>query len=96
MAGGAGMTMEEPRKCKQAFVATMIDDETVLMHLETGEFFSLTDSAAAIWNALDKASSRAELMKLLTAEYDLPAAELEEDVDAFLTQLAEAGLIANG
>ena len=35
------------------FVETVIDDEIVVMQLDSGDFFSLSGSARAIWEAID-------------------------------------------
>ena len=42
-----------------AFAETRIDDEIVVMNLASGDFFSLEDSAAAIWDLIDGTRNRA-------------------------------------
>ena len=75
------------------FAETRIDDETVVMSLETGDFFSLTGTAQSIWRLLDGTRDRAAILAALAAEYDAPAAELEADLDPFLADLFAAGLL---
>lgn len=73
-----------------------IDDEVVLMHIESGEFYSLTGTAAAIWDLIDGQRDRAGLVTELAREYGVEPAEIGADVDAFLARLRAAGLVAGG
>lgn len=75
------------------FVETEIDDEAVVMSLDGGEFFSLKDSALAIWQAIDGTRTRDDVIALLAADYDVAPSAIADDVDAFLAQVRAAGLI---
>lgn len=81
-------------KATAAYTETEIDDEIVVMSLESGDFFSLTGSARAIWLALDRQLDRAGLIAALAAEFGAGPDEIAGDVDAFLAQLTSAGLLA--
>jgi pyrroloquinoline quinone biosynthesis protein D len=76
------------------FVATEIDDETVVMSLDSGDFFSLTGTAQSIWRLLDGSRDRAAILAQLTAEFDAPEADIAADLDAFIADLRAAGLLA--
>lgn len=84
------------RKASDRFSETAIDDEIVVMSLESGDFFSLTGTGRDIWRMLDGTRDRAALLADLGADYALDAAALAADVDAFLSQLASAGLLEQG
>ena len=77
-----------------AFAETRIDDEIVIMNLASGDFFSLQDSAAAIWDLLDGTRDRAAVLAALCGQYDAPQADLARDLDRFLDDLRSGGLIA--
>lgn len=79
-----------------AFSETAIDDEVALLNLKDGTFFSLTDSAAAIWPLIDGTRDRAALLAALAQTYDAPPAEIAPDLDAFLAQLSAAGFLDGG
>ena len=81
-------------KAADRFSETAIDDEIVVMSLESGDFFSLTGTAQAIWLLIDGTRTRAALLADLAAEFVCTEAELSEDLDAFLAQLETAGLLA--
>lgn len=87
--------MSQPlNKDPAAFAETRIDDEIVIMNLASGDFFSLTGSAAAIWDLLDGTRDRAEVLAALADAYDAPEADLAHDLDAFLGELRAGSLIA--
>lgn len=81
-------------KAAGQFAETTIDDEIVVMSLVSGDFFSLTGTARAIWLALDGQHDRAGLVNALAAEFGAGQDEIAGDVEAFLAQLAAAGLLA--
>ena len=80
---------------KQAgrFTETEIDDEIVVMRLDTGEFYSLAGTAAATWRLIDGTRDQAALVKALAADFDGGEADIALDVDELITQLKELGLI---
>ena len=91
--------MSQPlTKVPAAFAETRIDDEIVIMNLASGDFYSLKDSAAAIWDLLDGTRNRAAVLAALTSQYDAapgdPAPDLARDLDSFLGDLRSAGLIS--
>lgn len=83
-------------KATGRFSETAIDDEVVVMSLESGDFFSLTGTARAIWHLIDGTRSRAALLTELAAQFDLEETALAGDLDAFLAQLGAAGLLGAG
>ena len=87
--------MNQPlTKDPAAFAETRIDDEIVIMNLASGDFFSLTDSAATIWDLLDGTRDRAAVLTALTGQYDAEPETLANDLDMFLGDLRGGGLIA--
>ena len=78
------------------FTETEIDDEIVVMQLDTGDFFSLTGTGTAIWRLIDGTRDRQALVAALCVEFGAPQAEVTADVDEFLAKLRGAGLIGPG
>jgi len=77
------------------FTETEIDDEIVVMSLESGDFFSLTGTAKAIWLVLDAGLDRQGLIAHLVGEFGAAPDAIGPDVDTFLEQLRGAGLLAS-
>ena len=77
------------------FVETVIDEEIVVMQLDSGDFFSLHGTTRAIWEAIDETGDEAGVCAALaTAFPDAHPDELAADVAAFVTRLRAAGLLA--
>lgn len=85
-----------PAPCKRidGFAETEIDGEVVLMNLETGDFFSLTGTALSIWKLVDGVRESDAIAAELSREFAVDAVEIADDVETFLDQLGQAGLIA--
>jgi hypothetical protein len=81
------------RKAQGKFSETAIDDEIVVMNLESGDFFSLTGTARDIWLLIDGRLGREELLASLAASYAVPGEAIAGDVEAFLNELDQAGLL---
>lgn len=86
--------MNAVTRLEHAFVETDIDDETVLMRLSDGDFFALDGTGRIIWQAIDGTRARDEIVALLAERFDSDPAALAGDVDRFLAELVDAGLVA--
>lgn len=78
------------------FTEADIDDEIVIMRLDNGELLSLSGTGAAIWRLIDGTRDRQALLEAVAAEYSVGKQQSSQEIDAFLDQLREAGLIAGG
>lgn len=87
--------MTQPlRKCPENFAESEIDDEIVLMCLTSGDFFSIKDSALAIWNLIDGELDRTALLGRLARDYGVSEDAIRGDVDEFLAAATAAGFVA--
>lgn len=79
-------------------VTRKVMDETLLVPI-SGELasmdnlYTLNETGAFIWQALDGVRSLAEISELLEQQYDAPAEVIAADVLEIADGLAEAGLI---
>lgn len=80
-------------KCTDRFIETEIDDEAVLMDLDSGDFFSLAGTGLAIWQLIDGKHDRKAIIAALAAEYGADSAEVSKDVDRFSAELVELGFL---
>lgn len=83
-------------KAPASFSETAIDDEIVVMHLVSGEFFSLTGTGRAVWLLIDGTRTRDAILAAAAAQYGVPAAAISGDVDEFLALLGAAGFLGGG
>jgi len=82
------------QKLVRNYVETDIDDEIILMRLDTGELLSLAETAAAAWRLIDGQRDQDMLVEALMAQFDGEEREIARDVDQLLRELKKAGLIA--
>lgn len=82
------------RKLAENFTETEIDDEVIIMRLDNGELLSLADSAAVAWRLIDGDRDVEALVAELEAQFAAHEQEIARDVRDLLTQLKEAGLVA--
>ncbi len=84
------------RKVPGKLSETAIDDEIVVMSLDSGDFFSLTGTGRSAWLLIDGSRDRAALIAALATEYAADAALIAPEIEAFLDELGAAGLIESG
>lgn len=83
-------------KIADRFVETAIDDETVVMDMDSAEFFSLNETAGAVWRAIDGARDRDAVIAAVAAEYGLEPGEIADDVDELIARMVQAGFVRGG
>jgi hypothetical protein len=74
-------------------LAKRVDEEIVLVHLESNRVYELNRTAAFLWDALGTGSTRAEVEARLAQEFDVEREELAREVDALLRRLTSEQLI---
>lgn len=71
-----------------------LDGEAVLLNVTSGYYFGLDPVGSRIWNALTASESMEKALDGLLAEYQVDAESLRRDVEAFVEQLREHGLLS--
>lgn len=70
-----------------------VGEELLMMSIEKGSYFSLNSVGARIWELLENPTSIEELVATLTGEYDVPADVCRTEVERFLSDLRERGML---
>ncbi len=70
-----------------------IQNETVLMNAETGQYYTLTATSRAIWGMLEKPVRVRDLCASLAASYQTPIDTVQADTLEFLGYLAAQSMI---
>jgi hypothetical protein len=66
-----------------------VDDEIIILDLQTSRYLALNGSAVLLWRALVDGTTEAALVELLVSTYAIDDAIAQRDVIAFLDSLAE-------
>lgn len=70
-----------------------LDDQVIMINLETGAYFALEAAAAECWVALDAGAGFDDIVSEVVRRYDVDRARAETDVEAFLDSLVNEGLV---
>lgn len=70
-----------------------IEEEVVAVDVSSSTYLSANDSGAVLWQALAEGATRDELSAALVDRFGLEPEAAGADVDHFLAQLREQGLL---
>ena len=65
----------------------------VLLHLDSTQYHGVNEVGAAIWELTETDVAFGDLVSALRGRLDDPPADLEGDVESFLRELEERGLV---
>ena len=71
-----------------------IAGESVLLDLNSETYFGLDEIGTRMWNVLVGAPSIEAACEVLIEEFEVDAGAMRVDLSAFITTLADAGLVA--
>jgi hypothetical protein len=74
-------------------VSQIIDDAAVLVSPDTALVRVLNPVGSRVWELLDGRRTAADLLAILSAEYQVAPAQLETDLTVFCADLAGRGLL---
>jgi hypothetical protein len=70
-----------------------IEGEVILIHLDTGTYYSLRGTGAEVWQALQLGAAQAEIVATFAVAYDATPDEIGSSVARLTGQLETEGLI---
>jgi len=74
-------------------LASDIDDEVVLLSLETDKYYGMDPVSARVWSLLAQPQRLADICQQLQAEFEVEGETCEGDVLEFVRSLADAKLV---
>jgi hypothetical protein len=75
-------------------VTRQIQDEEVLLQLDSGRYFGLDEIGSRTWDLLiRKQNTIVEAAQILAEEYDAPLGQIEDDLVRLVEELKEARLV---
>jgi hypothetical protein len=70
-----------------------VEGEIVALELESSSYLAANPTATTLWSALVEGTTREALVRTVVEQYAVEEAVAGRDVDAFLAQLREQGLL---
>lgn len=84
-------------KIKSGFLLRNVADKNIVVpvgaQLDFSGMLTLNDTAAFLWNNLSEDTTKEELLKKLTAEYDVDSETAKNDIESFLQKLSSLGIL---
>ena len=77
----------------ESVVAAELDEEMVLLNVETGIYYGLDPVGTRIWSLLAAGAAEEEIIARLGNEYEAEGSQIRADVGEFLGALAARGLV---
>lgn len=77
----------------ETVLSTELQDEGVLLNLETGEYFGLDEVGLDMWKVLGASGTLEAARATLLEQYDVAEEVLAGDLRAFVTTLVERKLV---
>jgi hypothetical protein len=74
-------------------VARRLQDEVVLVHMQTNRIYTLNATGARCWELLKEGLQPPEITRRLMEEFDIAQAQLEEELGALLSRLEAEQLV---
>jgi len=71
-----------------------VEDEIVLLNLESEQYFALDDIGARVWELLSEYGSTDIVIEQISTEYDVEPEVFRGDLTKLLADLKEAGLVS--
>ena len=85
--------MDELRLRDEGLVWREIDGELVVLDVEQSVYLASNETGTLLWRALAEGTTHEQLVQLLVTHVDVPVDIATGDVDAFLVQLRERGVL---
>jgi hypothetical protein len=73
--------------------ATPVDDELVLLDPESGTYFGAGATGELIWRLMAEGAKVSDLCDAVLSEFDVERSTCEQDVIAFINDLADRELV---
>lgn len=74
-------------------LSAAVDDDIVMFHPDRGAYFAAREVGSRVWELVEQPISLEELCRTLTEEYDVEPSRCRAEIEAFVSQLHDAGLV---
>ena len=71
----------------------VVADEAILIHLQTGVYYSLNEVGTVFWQMLDGQRSLQDCAAQIAADYDAPQETILSDLNELAGELLKEGLV---
>ena len=80
-------------KKSENLISTLLDDEIILLNMETDHYLRLNKTGSAIWNKIDEQKTFIDIIDEISKEFEINRILAEENIKDFFKMLSEYQLI---
>lgn len=82
-------------KINESIISSSIGDKLILLNINTGKYIEISDSGEYIWHLLENSetSQYNKILSNISSNYNGDIKDIVKDVDNFLIQAMQLGLI---
>jgi hypothetical protein len=80
-------------KPRDGIVKQEVSGSLLLFNMQDGQYYTLNDVGRRVWELCDGTRTLSDIARDLSAEYDSPAAAIQDDVLELVGDLADASLL---
>ena len=74
-------------------ISTVVDGETVILHQDAGEYYSVNEVGTLIWELIQQPQTLDDLSRAIVSEYDVAYEQCQSDVSEMLAEMANENLV---
>jgi Coenzyme PQQ synthesis protein D (PqqD) len=87
------MTGDTAIQKKERVISQNVDDQAVIVDLESSHFFNLNKIGTIIWEQIDGQKSLTDIAGYICGKFEIPEEQALEDVRDFLADMQKKGLV---
>ena len=88
------MTLATPYAIPASTMLQVVDDEALLFNSNNGQFFTINEVGAAMWEVMQDYSKLQDVVDELKEYFDVSIEQLTTDVIVFSQSLSDQGLVS--
>ena len=88
------MNLDQKIKISDSVFAQEVDDEMVLLDMNSENYFGLDEVGSDIWSMMQQKETLREVYDAMLDMYDVDKETLMSDMEIFIGKLLQSGLIA--
>jgi hypothetical protein len=87
------LTLDAKVVVSQNQISAELNDEVIVLNLQSGIYFGLTDVAARIWSLMQQPVTCAEIAATIFEEFEMEQSQIEADVMSFIHKMKDLELV---
>ena len=88
-----GISSDTTFKTSENIAWRNVNEEVVILHLKSGEYFTLNDVGQLVWLAVADQKNVGEIKQKVVDTFDVSPEKASEDIEEFISRMLDEGLL---